>query len=565
MGTFAPVPIDKMPLPHRSKIIPSFIFFKEKFKADGSFDKWKARLVAGGNFVDTSFAGNISAQVVNPITVMTMISVAACLKLDIITADVKSAFLIPELTEEPSELTYVRIDKKLSELIVKIRPAWSKLMNRDGTMTVRLMKALYGLPLAAMKWMNHLNGTLVKLGFEETNADKCCYIKGNGESKIIICCHVDDILAIAKKPELDTFILDIRKEYDINIQQGYKHSYIGLDIRKNPRTGTIVVGQSGYRREVLKRFKDLITNVRSEPKVPCGEDIISEPNLEEELVDKTEYLSLIMSIMYLARFTRPDLSFACGVLATHSAAPRYSHLRQAVKLLKYIDSSPDYVIHYKPQGFYPQIYADASHGIHQDGKGHGCLVVTIGSGLVYTRSYKLKLVTLSSTESEWVVLCEAACLAEWIMSLFDSFGYALKPIIVRQDNTSSVWLAETGGNFARTKHLLIKRNKAKEAILNGTINIKFTPTEFMVADLGTKPLSRRILLLHLKNIGMMIAKYVNGKLDALENIVVPAARIQRRPNDVIDTSNSKSNNQDATKVIPRSSLTPIASSRINKK
>ena len=46
-------------------------------------------------FVDTSQAGDVSVQVVNPITMMTMLNVAAPLKYDIITADVKSAFLIP--------------------------------------------------------------------------------------------------------------------------------------------------------------------------------------------------------------------------------------------------------------------------------------------------------------------------------------------------------------------------------------------------------------------------------------------------------------------------------------
>ena len=178
MGTFIPVPIDR-------KIIPSFIFFKEKFRADGSFDKWKARLVAGGNFVDTSLSGDISAQVVNPITVMTMLSVAATSRYDIITADVKSAFLIPELSEEPSELTYIRVDKKLAGLIVGIKPQWSVLLNRDGTLTMKLLKALYGLPLAAFKWLTHLNETPIKLGFEVINADKCCFTRGQDESKTI--------------------------------------------------------------------------------------------------------------------------------------------------------------------------------------------------------------------------------------------------------------------------------------------------------------------------------------------------------------------------------------------
>ena len=77
MGTLLPIPISQMPQQHKGSIIPSFMFFKEKHRADGVFDKWKARLVAGGNFVDTSLAGDISAHVVNPISVMTMLSIAA--------------------------------------------------------------------------------------------------------------------------------------------------------------------------------------------------------------------------------------------------------------------------------------------------------------------------------------------------------------------------------------------------------------------------------------------------------------------------------------------------------
>ena len=302
----------------------------------------------------------------------------------------------------------------------------------------------------------------------------------------------------------------------------------------------------------MHRFRNFITRERTEVRVPCGEDILAEPRENDEPVDRTDYLSIVMSIMYLARFTRPDLSFACGMLATHSSAPTLTHLHQAIKLLKYIAASDEYVIHYKPQAFAPQIYADASHGIHFDGKGHGCIIVKVGSGMVYVRSYKLKLITLSSTESEWVVLCEATALAQWIMSLFESFGYALKPIVVRQDNTSSVWLAEHGANFARTKHLLIKKNKAKEGILNGVIAVRFTPTEFMVADLGTKPLSLRILLLHLKNIGILIAVSENGRLIRLDNINVTIVRQQRRVETIITTG-------------PRSSVNPTNSSKVNRK
>ena len=50
----------------------------------------------------------------------------------------------------------------------------------------------------------------------------------------------------------------------------------------------------------------------------------------------------------------------------------------------------------------------------------------------------------------------------------------------------------------------------------------------MVADLGTKPLSLRMLLKHMSNIGMMVVTRPND-LYTLSRITVPAARPNRRP------------------------------------
>jgi hypothetical protein len=427
-----------------------------------------------------------------------------------------------------TELTYVRIDPKLSDIIVKIKPEWARLRNANGTFTMRLKKALYGLPVSARKWMTHLNETLTKLGFQVTDTDKCCFTRGTGDDMLILCSHVDDLLIIGKMSALNKFKAEISKEYDINIEMGYKHSYIGLDIRKNRGTGVICIGQAGYKRQVIKRFEHLFSEVRYDGKLPCSEDILNEPDQTDDMVDRSDYLSIVMSIMYLARFTRPDLAFATAMLSTHCSNPRYTQYIQAVKLLKYIAMSDDYVIVFKREAPIPTIFADASHVTHYDGKGHGCIMIVIGTGMVFIRSFKLKMITLSSTESEYIVLCEAATLAEWLKSLLSTFGIQLTPLVVKQDNTSAIWLAEHGANFARTKHLLVKKNKAKEAILNGIIKIKFTPTEAMIADLGTKPLSRRMLLSHLKRAGLFIPVIQDGVLTSLNQIQVPAARIHRR-------------------------------------
>ena len=54
LNTFEPTPLNQIPESEYKFIIPSHLFFKEKYRADGEFDKWKGRLVCGGNFVDTA-------------------------------------------------------------------------------------------------------------------------------------------------------------------------------------------------------------------------------------------------------------------------------------------------------------------------------------------------------------------------------------------------------------------------------------------------------------------------------------------------------------------------------
>ena len=527
-GTFDPKPYASLSQEQRRRVIPSHMFFKDKYFADGKFQKLKARLVAGGNFVDTSLVGDISSWTVNPITVMLMLNLAAMNTMKILTIDVKGAFLIPELTDSPTDLTYVTIDKTLSDEITKLKPEWKSRINPNGTYTMQLKKTLYGLGISSNRWMTHLNTTLLKLGFSVSPGDRCCFTKGDGESRLFICSHVDDILCVGKPDGIKLFKTQFEKEYEINVQEGQKHSYIGLDIMQQLGTHRVSIGQTGYRRDVLNRFAQLMHNNRADGKVPCGTDIVEPIPMNSEEVDRSLYMSIIMSVMFLSRFTRPDLAFAVSILSTHCTNPKRHHMKQAIKLLHYIAHSPDMAIVFETIGPSPTVYADASHATHHDGYGHGCLVIKIGSGMIYCRSYKLKLITLSSTESEHVVLCDAATLSEWLLSMLGYFRFKNKFIRVYQDNTSAIWLSENEGNFARNKHLLIRRNKAREAVLNGTIDITYTPTEAMIADLGTKPLSLRMLLKHMSNIGMMIITRPHD-IYTLSRIVVPAARPNRRP------------------------------------
>ena len=193
--------------------------------------------------------------------------------------------------------------------------------------------------------MTHLNNTLVRLQFDVTTGDKCCWTRGTGNEKILLASHVDDLLVVGKQKYLDIFNEEIKKVYKITIQTGIKHSYIGLDINQCQSTYRVTLSQSGYRRDVVNRFKDLIDKCSDTARIPCNEDLVDQ-KASEFLPAKNQFLSIVMSLMYLSRFTRPDLAFAVSLLSTKCNKPTRNDLKQAIKLLKYIAVNPDYCIVY---------------------------------------------------------------------------------------------------------------------------------------------------------------------------------------------------------------------------
>ena len=69
------------------------------------------------------------------------------------------------------------------------------------------------------------------------------------------------------------------------------------------------IGQTGNRRDIINRFIDLIQRSnRSEDGRTLSNISITESTPSEYVSnsDRTLYMSIIMSVMYLSRFTRPS-------------------------------------------------------------------------------------------------------------------------------------------------------------------------------------------------------------------------------------------------------------------
>jgi hypothetical protein len=277
---------------------------------------------------------------------------------------------------------------------------------------------------------------------------------------------------------------ELVKQYD-NV------SYLGIQITRE-KNGDIVLSQKGYIEGMIKRHG--FGNLKKYPKRPATENITQPTDKEDTEASSKEYLSLVMGLMYASRFTRADISFAVGYLATKCSKPTNRDLSNAQRVLKYLAKTVDEKVRYKAKAVLkPKIYADASHHLYETGHGQAGMIITIGSAPVFHRSAKLKLITRSSSESELCSLEDASTYAIWYKELLKDMGIETEAIEIMQDNKSTIIMATQGLSFRHNKHIMARKLYVQERIASGDIILKYCKTEEMAADILTKVTSKSIM------------------------------------------------------------------------
>ena len=182
-----------------------------------------------------------------------------------------------------------------------------------------------------------------------------------------------------------------------------------------------------------------------------------------------------------------------SIVAQRCSAPTQADMAILQRVLRYLASTPEVGLTFSPGPITLHCSVDASHNCYNDGKGHYGYAFSLGplDGAFFACSKKIKLVTLSSTESEYVALCEAARDTIWLRRLLADMGFPQKePTVVYQDNQSTIAFVAGHRNHKSTKHINPKFHFTGEAVDNGEIRLVHMPTEHMVADVLTKALHR---------------------------------------------------------------------------
>jgi hypothetical protein len=453
--------------PKDAKIVKSKWIFKLKRLPNGEIDKFKARLVAKG-FTQTEGVDYFEtfSPVIRQSTIRYLLALVVRHKLSIHHMDINTAFLTAEL----EETIYMKLPEGYSDQYVQ------------------LIKSIYGLKQSSRSLRKKLVGYFAKLELLPIKSDQCMFVSKNRRKddlpEIIVTTYVDDLFIIGDDDKVIRIKKIISNDFKMT-DNGELSGYLGINVIRSPTS--ISIDQEFYIEKLLTKFKMLDANTVSTPAIQQQEDTNSEP------FDPTTYRQAIGGLMYLMISTRPDIAYAVNIAARKMQSPTTQDWMNVKRILRYLKGTKTLKLSYTSTNPTSLIgYSDASFADDKiTRRSTGGYLFKMSNGAISWRSKKQEIVTLSTAEAELVSLCDASKEALWFRNLVLEVEERNLPIIVYEDNQSTILLAEEDPYRDRSKHIDLRYKFLKERIEQKELRIEYLNTKEMIADIFTKPLLRQ--------------------------------------------------------------------------
>nr|GEW60852.1 ribonuclease H-like domain-containing protein [Tanacetum cinerariifolium] len=113
-----------------------------------------------------------------------------------------------------------------------------------------------------------------------------------------------------------------------------------------------------------------------------------------------------------------------------------------------------------------------------------------GDKLVSWSSKRQKSAAISSTEAEYINLSGCCAQVLWMRSQLTDYGLGFNKVPMYYDNKSAIAICCNNVQHSRSKHINIRFHFIKEQVENRVVELYLVNTEYQLADIFTKALSR---------------------------------------------------------------------------
>jgi hypothetical protein len=483
---------------HGNVLVPVLVLTVERLDGEGNHVKFKARVCARGDRTPHPGAQHTSSPVVHQYSINLLLNLyvsrlAEGQRVGITVFDVVSAYLEVAMKEE----VFVRLNPRIANLLIELVPELVQegRIQPDGTIIAKLLKCLYGLRQSGKRWYQMISGIFELFGLLPSRRDKALFIKGSGNSQLVVGIHVDDGLCVGPYPDRVELIAHLTGELT---KIKYSHDQFSFSLLgkvhtqvfdKSGKITGILITLPHYEDELVMDFlgdEELTVRTINNPFYKTFHE-------DDDTLLLSDQIELIRNgiarLGYLAQQVRLDIRCAVSFLQVSQHKPTRFDWRAFLHLVKYLRSNPHLGGMISPSDLQLRNSADAGHLSHANGRGHSGGVLWFGKTNFPIAVFcgKNEIMACNSMEAELIALARMSKWITTILDLCDQLGMKQTHLpLVEQDNASLIMCVESGTYDASTKHLNMRFQTVLQQVGDGVFGLEKVDSALVLANGFTK-------------------------------------------------------------------------------
>ena len=429
--------------------------------------------------------------------------------------DVSTAFL------------YAPLDK--NEHVTVLLPPSTK-DERGSRVGMKLLKALYGLRRAPLRWYKELVRVLKALHFEATSDSTLFRKSGQGGHLCLILIYVDDCLISCPNVSMKQKIIsDLAACFELKETGTISHEpgrleFLGRSILRESENGPLSLGLPAAYYDGIEEALGMQLSPQQNPPDITRYAVDKDQERHLDVQEASRYRTVLGKLAWLS-LTFPSLSFYVSFLSSYQQNPT----EQAMTALKLV---------LKWTKFYRGSMLSVQTNFNHYDNGEQVVATVDASwalksqmgGYVHWRNYFLKswsrripVTMLSSAEAELFALIEG--LKEGIASSLivetvlygmprtdDNHQYEFQTgtfhVKLRSDSEGAGNIARMTGLLRRVRHLELRVAYLQENIESGRASVSFVPGAYDGADVLTKVPAKAQLIYFHDDVGLVFPQEI---------------------------------------------------------
>lgn len=292
----------------------------------------KARLVADGRYLKEGIDYKTSfSSVVRESTLRILLHVVAAKNYEIDTVDVTAAYLYAPIQDE----VYIQIPEYVNE-------------KKGNGRCYKLLKSMYGLPQSGRNWQETATKALSGMGFQPSAGDPCLFIRAGEEGSEYIAMYVDDLCVAAPNRRLTDAIKENLANTFALKNGGQISEYLGLRTIRNTTGTEFEIIQTGLIQDILAKFAKSDSAVAHTPMAARYRPSQGIWDCDPDTINF--YQSAVGSLLYLCRMSRPDITYAVGILGRYASCPAPDHLDALQRVINYLRGTSHFALRIDGKG-----------------------------------------------------------------------------------------------------------------------------------------------------------------------------------------------------------------------